>query len=49
MHKTYHITVNGYVQNVRMYKAVELLKNSDVSITQMTADTMPITAKVPVK
>ena len=36
--ETYHTTVNGYVQNVRMHKAVELLKNSDVSITQIARE-----------
>ena len=34
----YHTTVNGYVQNVRMHKAVELLKNSDVPITQIARE-----------
>ena len=36
--ETYHTTVNGYVQNVRMHRAVELLKNSDVSITQIARE-----------
>lgn len=36
--ETYRITVNGYVQNVRMHRAVELLKNSDVPITEIACE-----------
>ena len=33
--ETYRITINGYVQSVRMHKAVELLKTGDLSVTEI--------------
>ena len=32
--ETYHVTINGYVQSVRMHRAVELLKTDDLSVTE---------------
>ena len=33
--ETYRVTINGYVQSVRMHKAVELLKTGDLSVTEI--------------